>query len=73
MLEYRRVHWSLDCRLAETLGFGHECRNARGEIFVVQPGGGKPFDQQTVFSQYENRVNSWALPKRARKISDVGH
>jgi len=40
---------------------------------LFHPGRGKSFDQQTVFSQYENGINSGALAKRARKISYVGH
>jgi hypothetical protein len=61
VLEDRCVHWSLDCRETQALGFSNESGNASREVFIVESWGGKSFDQQAVLSQYENGVNSGAL------------
>ncbi|GAC1413704.1 MAG: hypothetical protein NVSMB53_11470 [Gemmatimonadaceae bacterium] len=73
MLEDGGIHGPLNGGQSEGFSFRNESWNASGEILIVQSGCGEAFDQQTVFSQYENGVNSGALAKRAREISDVGH
>jgi hypothetical protein len=67
------VDLTLERRSSECLCFRHKRGNAGGEIIVVESGSGETFDEKSVFSQYQNCVNSRTLSERAREISDVGH
>jgi hypothetical protein len=73
MLEYCGIQRPLHGRAAEGFCFGDERGDARCQIFIVETGGSETFDQQSVTSQYQNRIDSRTLTKRAREISDVGH
>ncbi len=73
MLEYCGIEGSLDSRAAEGLCFGDKRGDARSQIFIVETWGSETFDQQSVTSQNQNRIDSRTLAKRAREISDVRH
>jgi hypothetical protein len=73
VLEYGSVERTLKRRTAEGLRLCDECRNPRGEVFIVEAGSGESFDQQTVFPQHENGIDSGSLAERCSEISDVGH
>jgi len=73
VLGYGSVEWTRKCRAAEGLCLRHECRNPRREVFIVEAGSGESFDQQTVFPQHENGIDSGSLAERCGEISDVGH
>lgn len=73
MLEYCGIESSLDSCAAECFRFRDECGHTRSQIFIVETRGSETFDQQSVTSQYQNRIDSRTLTKRAREISDVGH
>jgi hypothetical protein len=73
VLEYRRVQRTLKGRSAEALRLRDECRNPRGKVFIVETGSSESFDQQTVFPQHENGIDSGSLAERCGEISDVGH
>src|SRR3982751_2037997 len=73
VLEYRSVHGTLKRGSAEALCFRDEGGHTRREVFIVQPGRGETVDQQSVFAQDENGINSGSLTERGCKVSDVGH
>jgi hypothetical protein len=73
VLEYRSVERTLKRRATEALRLRDECRNPRGEVFIVEAGRGESFDQQTVFPKHENGIDSGSLAERCGEISDVGH
>jgi hypothetical protein len=73
VLEYRGVDRTLERRAAQALSFRNQCGHPRGEIFVVEAGRGESFDQQPVFAQNENGINSRSLAERGGKVSNVGH
>ena len=73
MLENRCVQRALNCRSTESLGLGDESRHTRRQIFVVKTWRRKTFDQQSVTTQYQNRIDSRTLTKCAREIPDIRH
>ena len=73
MLEYCRIESSLHGGVAEGFCFRDERGHSRSQILIVETWGSETFDQQSVASQNQNRIDSRTLTKRAREISDVGH
>jgi hypothetical protein len=73
MLEYCRIQRSLDRCPAQRFRLGDERRHSRGQVFVVETWRSEAFYEQSVSTEYQNRIDSRTLAEGAREIPDVRH